>query len=332
MAPDERSSSRHPDREIPEDVAEILRGLDAANRAATANADELARRARPTEKERQEIASLWERAAKEIGVSDETLRDLRSVARGIGARKAPDRWTRDLPYPSESPAGPSSGAYDVHGDQPTTHTQDRGRFWWNSSDYWWDPSLTSWDGAGKRWFGGWLVCHDGHLHTLHFGLTALYELNYGRIPAAATGTFRSSPYVDTTGTLRAVAGNNFLSGDNWSKCWMHLKHELLQPTFAGFHHLGPGLQEQVIQLANVTRDGDDIAVPMNRRWPFSPIDFNERELLPNISVWAHMEVSFDVQLEGDGSELMLSWESGPAGLSMVIPEWTIAGGAVIIWP
>ncbi|MFJ8667357.1 hypothetical protein [Streptomyces sp. NPDC093600] len=319
------SSSKHPDRRLPEEVAAVVEKLERRRLVEVSNADELARRSRPTEKERQQLSSLREQAAKEAGVSEATLQELRSVLQGIDSRLSPDELTRGL---QPLPEGPTTISPDV-GDARIAVEAGRsiGEFWWNSSNYWWDRQLRSWDGAfEKRYFGGWLVCPDGQLHTHHFGLTALYELHENRLPYAVDGWYKSTPFADMRGTLRAATGNDFFSGDNWSKCWMHLKHLLYIPAFGGVRYLGGGLKHVPVTLANLSQDGETLDVAMNRRFNFPEVWFKSYELLPAYSIWAYVEVSFDLQLEGRGSTLMLDWESGPAGLGIGVPQWTIRTG------
>ncbi|MEV8043658.1 hypothetical protein AB0P02_07430 [Streptomyces griseoluteus] len=324
MTPDKTETVQNPDRELPKEVEEIAEQLEAVRAAEVASADAFALSGRPTEKERRKIAFLREQAAREIGVSEETLHDLRDLLQDIDSRVTSEERTQGLEPVPDGPTLISPDAADRVGPAPGRNV---GEFWWNSSRYWWDPQLRSYDGVGKRYFGGWLRCRDGNLHTHHFGLSALYELHSNRTPPSATGRYRSAPFADMVGKLEAATGNDFLSGDNWSKCWMHLKHSLWVPIFGGLKYLGPGPQDQITNLANLSQDGQRQEIPMSRRWFFPSITFNASELYPDLSIWAYTEISFDVQLEGNGSHLYLDWDpTNRDSLGMVIPQWFIATG------
>ncbi|MFD7389306.1 hypothetical protein ACFV46_12660 [Streptomyces sp. NPDC059852] len=319
------SSAQHPDRSLPDEVELAYDLLERRRLVEVSNADEMARRASRTEKERRKIASVREQVLREAGVSEGTLSDYQAILQGIDTRMSPEQWTHGL---KPLPEGPATITPELDGSSAAQEMERvaYNEFWWNKSNWWWENVMRTWNAAGKLWFAGWITCPDGNLHNYHWGVNALYELHQNRLLPSADGWYKSSPFADMQGKFEARAGNDFLSGDNWCKCWVHLKHSVFQAQFGGVKYLGGGLQDNTQNLVNIVDDGQVREVPMNRRFFFPRITISKSEINSSYSLWAFVEIAFDLQLEGRGSHLLLDWQGGPVGLGMVVPQWFISTG------
>lgn len=187
-----------------------------------------------------------------------------------------------------------------------------------SRDFWWartDSFHTSHFGSefrsdGLVFTGGpngtpssnWLG--DTDLIHAHFGAVAMFEITPARLPSSPSGRWFSEPFVDIVGGLlsRTTSGA-FPSGDSWSKCWMHLDHQLFQWGF-GPNGPEPIVLGQAHSTEHLVNEEDDERT-ITRSLPGF-------QLMPNImfgglnltqSLWARLEVRFDVQVEGAGSLL-----------------------------
>lgn len=190
--------------------------------------------------------------------------------------------------------------------EPVSHD-----FWWARTDAYSSSDFRStFRNDGLAFFGGpngtphsnWLG-DTGLIHA-QFGAVALFEIKPERLPASPVGRWLSEPFVDVFGGLLAhTTSGSFPNGDSWSKCWMHLDHQVFQ---WGFGQNGPvplvrGQKHEVHELVNEEDDNRTHPRSMPGFTPMPGIMFGG--ILPAQSLWARLEVRFDVQIEGAGSFL-----------------------------
>jgi hypothetical protein len=156
-------------------------------------------------------------------------------------------------------------------------------------------------------FNGGINTHDGDLHIDSFGAVALFELQADRIPMSLSHRWLSTPYVELFGGLFGYTGDDdILTGDLWSKCWMHRDQQLYQFGF------GPDGPTQIIlgqahesETLIFEEDGDQsVHVGLRGYQWMPPVTFGY--IYPTRSIWARLEIRFDIQTEGAGSILEIN--------------------------
>jgi hypothetical protein len=131
------------------------------------------------------------------------------------------------------------------------------------------------------------------------GATSHFELRPENIPESATGRYHSAPPGDANGSIGGMTGPYSFplhADDKWCHCFRIFRHALWQNVNGQWRCLGERYQnETTIHLENVWGIGQKI-VPL-AGWMASPeFDFTPDRTL---SVWAQVEIRFDVELEGD---------------------------------
>jgi hypothetical protein len=150
----------------------------------------------------------------------------------------------------------------------------------------------------SNWLGDTDLIHAG------FGAVAFFEIRPDRLPDSPSGLWFSDPHVDLSGGLLGhTTSGSFPNGDSWSKCWLHLDHQVFQ---WGFGPDGPaplvrGQAHSVVQLLDEADDDRSFPRPLGGFTPLPAILFGG--VLTGQSLWARLEVRFDVQIEGAGSFL-----------------------------
>ena len=161
---------------------------------------------------------------------------------------------------------------------------------------------------GLHFLGG-VTTHDGDLYFDNFGAVALFELQSNRIPQSTSGRWLSIPHVELFGGLLGYTGDDDIStGDLWSKCWMHRDQQVFQ---WGFGPQGPAplIRGQAHESETlIFEENGERSVHANLRG---------FQLMPTVAVsnidranslWARVEIRFDIQTEGAGSLLWLDPE------------------------
>jgi hypothetical protein len=300
-APDTKVSSIvHPGHRIPNEVDEGLRYFEQEERVALARHDEIARLARPTEEERQAKANAYLSAGRTLGLDVDgfttSLRDIRAKREERVSKMDPGvrASSRNLTPLDLEPIHP----------ERIDHS-----FWWAQTD-WFNPGDFSADfRADGLHFTRGITHHSGSLRIDRFGMVARFELQANRIPHSGIRRWRSTPHVELFGAILGKTGDNDITtGDLWSKCWMFRRQTLLQ---FGFGPTGP-----VPIVVGEGRDNQLLIFEENQartvraympgfQW-MPPVDFGNINLAS--SLWVHLEVRFDVQVEGHGSLLWMDPE------------------------
>ncbi|WP_162603023.1 hypothetical protein, partial [Streptomyces sp. CS081A] len=167
--------------------------------------------------------------------------------------------------------------------------------------------------------------YDGaSMISLTFGATARFELHANRIPPSPIGVWRSDPHVFLKGKFTGYVGSgDLLSGDRWSRCWMVKRQTLFQFVFAppGVDNRHQIVEEKASQVIfdiqdSLTGDGDVQSHLMEGMNSIPSVTFDASKVFPGISIFAEIEVRFDLQLEGDSlfwidDELILQYDQWP---------------------
>lgn len=284
----------NPNNTLPSDISAVLSRLEAdAGRRAEHEAAAIAM-SRPTEDERRMrdglLATRGQDAGGDAGLRLEALRDrkfrrfsdfaLASVFQG-------HRWSDYLADQDPAPVA------------PTDHS-----FWWAETRPFLPSHMASrWGNDGLHFTGG-PTWHNGNLFNTNFGAYVFFEVQPDRIPQSGSGLFSSTPYVELFGGLLGYTGNDDITtGDLWSKCWLHLRQTVLQ---FGFGPTGPApivlgnaeTHETLIFEENADRS---IHVNLPGFKPMPSVIFGGVNRAN--SVFVHLEVRFDIQLEGAGTLL-----------------------------
>jgi hypothetical protein len=305
---------------VPEEIAEALRYYGQERRAAVARQQEIATLASPGDDERSALAEAYRSAGKALGVDVEQHF---GRARNIGAKRAALLRDTDLGYPDEpfervplesDPAEPDS-------DDPD--------FWWSSTTSFLPDtaSLSSWglvlpfkaetlpDGIH---FTGKVTSQSGSLHGFSFSAEAMFGIAFERVPETPLHKWTSSPFVEVFGRVDGWTNiPQLFDGDFWSKCWMHRRQTLLQ---FGFGPTGP----VPVVLAEAT---DSSVVIFNEGHGYMTATLPGHQPMPGVTiqniapntVWAHLEVRFDVQLEGDAG----FWVTPPGDIILRFFQWPL---------
>lgn len=132
------------------------------------------------------------------------------------------------------------------------------------------------------------------------GATSHFELRPSDIPDSPTGRYRSAPPADAHGLVFGLTGNYLpvlFADDKWCHCYRVLRHALWQLVNGQWRALGERQQvDTLINLENVVQVGD-AAVRLSGFMPSPVLDFGLADR--SVSVWAQVEIRFDVDLEGD---------------------------------
>jgi hypothetical protein len=159
---------------------------------------------------------------------------------------------------------------------------------------------------GRRDYGG------DDLIRFSVGATSYFELRPERIPESPTGRYHSAPPADARGSVAGMHGQYhpiFFPDDKRCNLYRVFRHALHQLVNGQWHLLGERLQaETLIKLENET---DDRFRQVNLSgWMPSP-EFDFGLVDRNLSVWAQVEIRFDVELEGPNAWIIFS--ESPAG-------------------
>jgi hypothetical protein len=112
--------------------------------------------------------------------------------------------------------------------------------------------------------------------------------------------------MELFGRIDGYTGDcDITTGDIWSKCWMHRRQKITQPTFGGVKVLGERLEVQNLYFLECDDGPRSFFMPGRQNWP--AIVFNRSELVDaTASIWAEMHLFFHIQLEGHGALISLN--------------------------
>lgn len=277
----------NPHNPLPPEVAEGFERIAAEEAAATARRVEIAQRARPTQEERDlalEMASLGRTTAIDPD-------HLRKRASALKAQQLDRLQVEDTPYPASYA---DRTPMEFEPDAPTdTH------FWAADWNWFASPAFSVQGLADGIHFTGKKTSDSGSLQFYTYGVKSRYGISHDRIPASATGRWRSAPHVELFGRLLAYTGAyDIFSGDSWSKCWMVRRQTLTQHLFGPSGPVPTVIGEavDVQQVFNEENRHADREFRLPGFQPMPPVVVNR--ISGGLTVWAELEVRFDIQLEG----------------------------------
>lgn len=290
------TSLEHPSHSVPEEIVTAMSNMQEAEFAALARKNEIAELSRPNQSEERLIAELRGFGAVSEGIRAETIKKIYDNNR----RKA-DRIREKL---NREVVAQDPFEFHTWDSKPAEPAVTDPTFWWARTD-WWHPGHFSaaLDNDGLKFSGG-VTTHDGDLHNDSFGAVALFELQADRIPMSFSGRWISTPHVELFGGLVAHTAN-YVFEDAWSKCWLHRDQQIFQwgfgqsgpvPIVLGQAHESETLifEEDQDRTINVGLRGFQLMPPV------SFINVNRAS-----SLWARLEIRFDIQTEGAGSLLWI---------------------------
>lgn len=299
MDEDAGTSIVHPAHPVPHDVAKALAALREQDQASVERELEVAKLARPTAEERQAMTEL-------MGVSG-----LKPGIRAIGSKHADRIQDANL----IAPIG-SLGLIPID-IQPVAPEPTDPSFWWARTD-WSHPDFYRAElRADGLHFTGRFTYDANPLFGFSFGATAAFEIQWERLPHSPSGRWRSAPHIELFGALLGWTGPyDVFEGDSWCKVWINRRQTLFQWTFGPSGPVqvirGQAIESQhVINEENAHRAYRHV-LPGFQRMP--TVEFGN--IFPQ-SVWAHLEVRVDVQLEGNSflwldPEVLLRTSQWPA--------------------
>jgi hypothetical protein len=297
----------HPAHPVPADVEQCMRAIRECEIADVAREHEVAGLLRPTDEERRSMA----RARAELthpGVDlEERLGRLRVAREPYLERVRAYDTLVDR-------ARVEHTLFDMHPPAPGPLDSS---FWWARTD-WNAPRFIGANHADDGLhLSGKITRDDQSLYGFSFGAVAQYELQYPRVPPSPSGRWLSAPRMDIFGGLTVwTASGDIFDGDCWSKCFMMRRQTIFQ---LGFGQTGPtpvviGERVEWQTLAEEENANRAFWPHMPGNQPMPPVVFGN--IWPG-SVWAHLEVRFDCQLEGN-SLLWLTPE-----VLLRFPQWPV---------
>jgi hypothetical protein len=292
-------SIENPRHCVPQEVTDALREMEERADAESAFQRQLDEIKRPTEEERAAKAALRMADYQSAGIEPGTIEKLRDI--GIKrADRVKEMIDRRAYQHIHRPFPPSDTA-------PREPAASDNTFWWAKSEFW----LANTDLFRGQFEGGVLTVRggiyerSGDLQYRSFWLTALFEIQPERIPVSASRTWSSTPPIDIFGDWRVEISEVFGSGDQWVKCWMHRDQYLFQVGLGGDIFVGRAHDAETLVFEenghpnfHVYMKGSQL-MPSVRFGPFNTIQ----------SLWCRLEVRFDFQTEGEGSQIHIEhWQ------------------------
>src|SRR3954468_9893562 len=212
----------HPTHAMPEQVASGFRAVQHAERTERERRDAMMHLSRPTQEEREALAE----AAYSAGVLNRGLAEARrSLSQRRSERLLDYKPSEILETPDKVPFLSNFVRYrPIVLSPPVDHT-----FWWARSDWEVPGHMAAVDRTdGLHFFGG-PTQHSGDLFITGFSMRSYYELQANRIPHSPSGLYFSNPHLNLVGGVEGLTGDSdILTGDLWSKCWMHRDQQIFQ--------------------------------------------------------------------------------------------------------
>ncbi|MEU1192469.1 hypothetical protein [Streptomyces sp. NPDC005859] len=201
-------------------------------------------------------------------------------------------------------------------------TAATGEFWWAETTWNVDRGIRAeYLNDGLHFFD--TAAYDADpLIAFNVGATAAFELHPNRRPASGNGRYTSAPSVNLWGTVSGFTGIYhwlWAPDDKWAKCWLHLRQTAFQFTGSGPVVLAERHDHRT--LIDEENNARTVNAPLPGFLPMPSIEFSLAD--PNASIWVHLEVRFDMQLEG-WSWLSFSPQPNPMGSVLLQhSQWNI---------
>ncbi|MFD5750412.1 hypothetical protein [Streptomyces sp. NPDC127033] len=309
----------NPKHTLPEEVIKELDFSHQEELDTLHHQMELAKAAQPDEEAQTHSADLLRSVARASGVD---LDEYRARASEYGARQV-----RKLEEAAEGHARIDRHLRPLDLEPAVPRAADPD-FWFANAQASSTQPYTGRFLADGLHFTGKLTYNGGSLSFRNFGARFRYELQSNRIPATSTGRWRSDPHMELFGGLLGWVGPaDLFSGDRWSKCWMIRRQTLFQFVFAppgvdNRHILGERVEAQnLIFLESGGLGGSRMrAVNLPGFQPMPSLTISSP--FPGQSIWAEVEVRFDIQVEGKS----LLWID-PGDCLLRAFQWPLVGNA-----
>ena len=271
----------HPAHPVPEDIVEAFATLREQDLATVQREHDIAALTRPTAEERRLIAESRGTNAHKPGLRElgrKYAKRLEGIEIDLPIRPGPLFHFDPAPAPP-APVDPS--------------------FWWARTDPFHPGFYRSEFRADGLHFIGKFTYDDGDLFGFSLGATAMFGIDWERLPHSPSGRWRSAPHVELFGGLLGWTGPyDLFDGDSWCKVWLHRRQTVFQ---WGFGPSGPvqqirgqaGETQHVINEENAHRT---YRHGLHGFHPMPAVEFGN--VFPG-TTWAQLDVRFDVQLEGN---------------------------------
>jgi hypothetical protein len=175
-------------------------------------------------------------------------------------------------------------------------------------------------------FAGSIHVNSGSLQRRFLTVQAQFDLPATRIPASLHGNVFSLTRADTQGLVHgAVWGDMFSFGDQWSKCWMNVRQTIFAQIpgmvwpFNGFLPIASNATS-----FNLLDLDDHIQVGTNRLPGLIAMPIVGFPVGPGVNLQAVLEFWFDIQMEGDDSNMTFGFE--PPSFSNMVQtfQWKLS--------
>jgi hypothetical protein len=179
-------------------------------------------------------------------------------------------------------------------------------FWWSHSNWHMAAGGSFQDrDDGLHFFGGPSVNNwNGERHE-SFGVVARFALSPNRWPTTASGRFVSRPFVELFGGVVAHAPMwDLLEGHGQANCELFLRHRLFQ---FGFGPTGPveSVRGEAVESGTWHIRLQDLGASRNLGLPghkdLPEISFAKGSLTPADTLWAELEIRFDIYIKSAGA-------------------------------
>ena len=310
----------NPYHPVPDELADALQTVHKEELGALARQDDEHTKLSPTVEERREIAEVYDSVGQELGVNVPAHRKRLEEVRSRQADRMRDlirhRVSDHVPHPEHYQR--RGGAFDP---APLPLLTSR-EFWWASAQFFGPNEFTlTPTNFGLNCTGGFnTYIEDGQVEIgrrlTRFGVTSLFELQAFRIPSdpnRPTQHYRSSPHIELKGGMDGRAPEQdtifgvALEPPLWCRCFAHRKQTLFQWGFgpSGSGRIILGEKEDEPQLIIFEQNsGRTVFRSMPGFQSMPSLEFSDPN--PAESIWAELEVRFEIDVQGAGSIIALN--------------------------
>ncbi|MFE5332443.1 hypothetical protein ACFRCG_39275 [Embleya sp. NPDC056575] len=291
----ESATFTNPNHPIPEEVA---KGFELSHR------EELERM-----RQNSEVASLMRPDGEAQSIRTNMLR---SAARTVGidldeysetSSKHRQRQVERLSALARTSTDQHRNLSTLDWEAPAPRDSDPSFWYANAQATWTEPFSGRFLADGLH-FTGWLNYDGSSLSFRNFGVKTWYELQADRIPPSASNRWRSDPHMEIFGNLSGDCGGpDLFSGDRWSKCWMIRRQTLYQNVFGPPGGDNRRILGERIESPNLFfLETSGLGGAKSARFPLPGFQWMPSVTVsspfPGLSIWAEIELRFDIQLEG----------------------------------
>jgi len=201
---------------------------------------------------------------------------------------------------------PTQFAHDQAVPIPKPLPQDP-TFWWSDTAYWSAPGQQmTFPDDGLHYFGGPKVDDYNGQESTNFGAIASFELNADRIPTSSSGNWVSNPWIDLIGGMTLFApGHDTLQGHGIANVNLYLRQTLYQNYLGGQKIVAEKIVPAGVWWLNLAdTDASQTKTLPGSHFNMPSINLNSDNFLRTESLWAELEIRFDINLKAAGA---LAW-------------------------